>query len=192
LQKPRRELANRFFTFSWLDLDLLARPQILGVRAMPTVTQLHVNGDKRQIAADPDRYLLSVLRDDLGLTGSKYGCGEGRCGACTVHIDGAKSHSCVIRVGTVGDKQVRTIESLAVGDKLHSLQQAFLEDQALQCGYCTPGMIMAASVLLDDNPNPSRDEIIQAMNGNICRCGVYNRIIAAIQRAAQAMKGGAR
>src|SRR5205814_525572 len=95
--------------------------------AMPTVTQLHVNGDARPLAADPDRTLLSVLRDDLGLTGSKYGCGEGRCGACTVHLDGQRAHSCVTRVGTVGGKQVRTIESLATGEKLHPLQQAFLD-----------------------------------------------------------------
>ncbi|HEY1378364.1 MAG TPA: (2Fe-2S)-binding protein [Gemmataceae bacterium] len=157
---------------------------------MPTVTQLHVNGDARPVTADPDRTLLSVLRDDLGLTGSKYGCGEGKCGACTVHLDGQKTHSCVTRIGTVGNKQVHTIESLATGAKLHPLQQAFLDVGAMQCGYCTPGMIMAAAALLADNPSPSRDEIVRGLNGNICRCGTYGRIVTAVERAAKAMKGG--
>jgi aerobic-type carbon monoxide dehydrogenase small subunit (CoxS/CutS family) len=158
---------------------------------MPPVTQLHVNGSNRPIAADPDRTLLSVLRDDLGLTGSKYGCGEGHCGACTVHIGGQRAHSCRTRVGAVQDKPVRTIEGLAAGDRLHPLQQAFFEVGALQCGYCTPGMIMAAAVLLAENRGPSRDEIIRALNGNICRCGTYGRIVTAIEQAAKAMKGGA-
>ena len=157
---------------------------------MATVTELHVNGAKRRLDADPARTLLSVLRDDLDLTGSKYGCGEGKCGACTVHLDGQRAHSCVTRVGTVEKKQVRTIESLATGDRLHPLQQAFLDIGAMQCGYCTPGMIMAAAALLADNPSPSREEIVRGMNGNICRCGTYGRIILAIQRAAAAMKGG--
>jgi aerobic-type carbon monoxide dehydrogenase small subunit (CoxS/CutS family) len=157
---------------------------------MPAVTELRVNGGKRPIAADPDRTLLSVLRDDLGLTGSKYGCGEGRCGACTVHLDGHRAHSCITRIGTVQEKEVRTIEGLHVGDTLHPLQQAFLDVGALQCGYCTPGMIMAAAALLADNPTPSRDEIIKALNGNICRCGTYGRIVAAVEQAAKAMKGG--
>jgi aerobic-type carbon monoxide dehydrogenase small subunit (CoxS/CutS family) len=159
---------------------------------MPTVTELHVNGGKHPVAADPDRTLLSVLRDDLGLTGSKYGCGEGRCGACTVHLDGQRAHSCVTRVGTVQAREVRTIEGLAAGDRLHPLQQAFLDVGALQCGYCTPGMIMAAAALLADNPAPSRDQIVQALNGNICRCGTYGRIVVAVERAAKAMKGGAK
>ncbi|HEX4588286.1 MAG TPA: (2Fe-2S)-binding protein [Gemmataceae bacterium] len=157
---------------------------------MATVNELHINGAKRPVAADPDRTLLSVLRDDLGLTGSKYGCGEGKCGACTVHLDGQRAHSCVTRVGTVEKKQVRTIESLATGERLHPLQRAFLDIGAMQCGYCTPGMIMAAAALLADNPSPSREEIVRGMNGNICRCGTYGRIILAIQRAAAAMKGG--
>jgi aerobic-type carbon monoxide dehydrogenase small subunit (CoxS/CutS family) len=159
---------------------------------MPAVTELHVNGDKRPVAADPDRTLLSVLRDDLGLTGSKYGCGEGRCGACTVHLDGHRTHACVTRVGTVSGKEVRTIESLATGDKLHPLQQAFLDVGAMQCGYCTPGMIMAAAALLADNPDPSRDEIVRGLNGNVCRCGTYGRIVTAVEQAARAMKGGAK
>jgi aerobic-type carbon monoxide dehydrogenase small subunit (CoxS/CutS family) len=159
---------------------------------MPTVSELHVNGSKKSISADPDRTLLSVLRDDLGLTGSKYGCGEGKCGACTVHLDGGKAHSCVTRVGNVAGKQVRTIEGLANGDKLHPLQQAFLDIGAMQCSYCTPGMIMASAALLAENPEPTREEIIRAMNGNICRCGTYGRIVLAIEQAAKAMKGGGR
>jgi aerobic-type carbon monoxide dehydrogenase small subunit (CoxS/CutS family) len=158
---------------------------------MPTVSQLHVNGGSRPLAADSDRTLLSVLRDDLGLTGSKYGCGEGKCGACTVHLDGQRAHSCVTRIGNVQDKKVRTIEGLAAGDRLHPLQQAFFDVGALQCGYCTPGMIMAAAALLADNPTPTRDEIIRGLNGNICRCGTYGRIVTAVEQAAKAMKGGA-
>jgi nicotinate dehydrogenase subunit A len=158
---------------------------------MPTVTQLHVNGARRPLAADSDRTLLSVLRDDLGLTGSKYGCGEGKCGACTVHLDGQRTHSCLTRIGNVQEKKVRTIEGLASDDRLHPLQQAFFDVGALQCGYCTPGMIMAAAALLAENPQPSRDEIIRTLNGNICRCGTYGRIVTAVEQAAKAMKGGA-
>jgi aerobic-type carbon monoxide dehydrogenase small subunit (CoxS/CutS family) len=157
---------------------------------MSVVKELHVNGTKRAVAADADRTLLSVLRDDLGLTGSKYGCGEGRCGACTVLLDGQRTHSCVTRVGTVEGKRVRTIEDLAAGHKLHPLQQAFLDAGALQCGYCTPGMIMAAAALLADKPDPTPEEIVRGLNGNICRCGTYGRIIVAVQQAARAMKGG--
>src|SRR5207248_7057352 len=111
---------------------------------MPTVKELHVNGARRAVDADDNRTLLSVLRDDLGLTGCKYGCGEGRCGACTVLIDGQPTRSCTTRVGTAQGKPIRTIESLAVGEKLHPLQEAFLEAGAMQCGYCTPGMILSA------------------------------------------------
>src|SRR5262245_40960120 len=157
---------------------------------MPTVTQLHVNGAARPVAADPDRTLLSVLRDDLGLTGAKYGCGEGKCGACTVHLDGQRAHSCVTRVGAVQARQVRTIEALAAGDRLHPLQQAFMDAGAMQCGYCTPGMIMAAAALLAENSSPSREEIVRGLNGNICRCGTYGRIVKAVQHAAHAMTNG--
>src|SRR5437870_8586929 len=156
---------------------------------MATVKQLHVNGARRDLDADAERTLLSVLRDDVGLTGCKYGCGEGRCGACTVLIDGQSTRSCVTRVGGVQGKQVRTIEGLATGDKLHPLQEAFLEAGALQCGYCTPGMIMAAAALLADKPDPTREEIVRGLNGNICRCGTYGRIVLAVQHAAKAMKG---
>src|SRR5262245_12236781 len=159
---------------------------------MPKIQELHVNGAKRAVDADGERTLLSVPRDDLGLTGCKYGCGEGKCGACTVLIDGQRAHSCITRIENVRGKQVRTIEGLATGDRLHPLQQAFLECDALQCGYCTTGMIMAATALLESQPKPGREEIVRAMNGNICRCGTYPRIIAAIERAGQGMaKGGA-
>jgi aerobic-type carbon monoxide dehydrogenase small subunit (CoxS/CutS family) len=140
--------------------------------------------------ADPDRSLLSVLRDDLELTGCKYGCGEGRCGACTVLIDGQPTRSCTTPVGEVEDKHVRTIEGVVNGDKLHPLQEAFLEAGAMQCGYCTPGMIMSALALLTNEPQPDRAEIVRFMNGNICRCGTYGRIVTAIEKAAKAMKGG--
>ena len=159
---------------------------------MPAVKELHVNGARKAIDADANRSLLSVLRDDLGLTGCKYGCGEGRCGACSVLIDGQSTRSCLTRLGEVQGKQVRTIEGLVAGDRLHSLQQAFLDAGALQCGYCTPGMIISALALLDRQSAPKREEIVSAMNGDICRCGTYPRIVAAIEQAARAMKGGAK
>ena len=151
-----------------------------------------MNGAAKPLDADPARTLLSVLRDDLGLTGTKYGCGEAHCGACTVLIDGKPVRSCSTSVGNAAGKKVSTIEGLAPGDRLHPLQEAFLAAGALQCGYCTPGMLMSAVALLAKNPEPTRDEIIQGMNGNICRCGTYTRIIAAIEMAAKAMKGGAK
>jgi aerobic-type carbon monoxide dehydrogenase small subunit (CoxS/CutS family) len=138
---------------------------------MANVKELHVNGSRRPIDADGRRTLLSVLRDDLDLTGSKYGCGEGRCGACTVLIDGRAVRSCTTLVGAVAGKKVQTIESLATGDKLHPLQEAFLEAGALQCGYCTPGMIMSALGLLRKEPRPGPDDIATARSGNSCRGG---------------------
>ena len=158
---------------------------------MPSIKELHVNGSARAVAADADRTLLSVLRDDLDLTGSKYGCGEGRCGACTVLIDGKPTRSCTTRVGSVESKPIRTIEGIANGEKLHAVQEAFLKIGALQCGYCTPGMIVSAVGLLSTQSDPTRDDIIHYMSGNICRCGAYSRIIAAIEHAATTMKGGA-
>src|SRR5437016_8350274 len=146
---------------------------------MATVTELHVNGARRRINADADRPLLSVLRDDLDLTGAKYGCGEGRCGACTVLIDGQAVRSCLARVGAVAGKAITTIEGLERDGKLHPLQQAFLDDGALQCGYCTSGMIVAGAGLLAKDPDPTVPEIVRAMEGNICRCGPYPRILAA-------------
>jgi len=155
---------------------------------MANVKQLHVNGSRRALDADADRTLLSVLRDDLDLTGCKYGCGEGRCGACTVLIDGKAIRSCNTPVAKAQDKKIQTIEGVADGDKLHPLQEAFLEVGALQCGYCTPGMLMSALALLQKNADPTRDDVISGMSGNVCRCGVYGRIVSAVLKAAKAMK----
>ena len=154
---------------------------------MAQVANLNVNGSPRTINADADISLLSVLRDQLDLTGSKYGCGEGQCGACTVLIDGNPRRSCITPVGTVGQKRITTIEGLAQGDRLHPLQEAFLEEAAMQCAYCTSGMIMTAVSLLHANPNPSAAEISHSMEGNICRCGTYPRIVTAIEKAAKAL-----
>ena len=159
---------------------------------MSMPTELHVNGVKHRLDTDDSRSLLSVLRDDLELTGSKYGCGEGRCGACTVIVDGKATRSCTTALGTVAGKQVRTIEGLEQEGRLHPLQQAFLDAGAMQCGYCTAGMIMAGAALLAKNKSPSRDEIIRSMDGNICRCGTYGRILHAVSQASETMKGGAR
>jgi aerobic-type carbon monoxide dehydrogenase small subunit (CoxS/CutS family) len=159
---------------------------------MPAVKELQVNGKAHAVDVDPARSLLSVLRDDLGLTGAKYGCGEGHCGACTVIVDGRQTRSCSTLVGAAAPKKIQTVESLANGDKLHAIQDAFLESGAMQCGYCTTGMIMTAYVLLTNNPEPTREEIVRWMTGNICRCGTYTRIIAAVEKAAVAMKGGAK
>jgi aerobic-type carbon monoxide dehydrogenase small subunit (CoxS/CutS family) len=159
---------------------------------MATVKELHVNGSRRVVNADAERSLLSVLRDDLDLTGSKYGCGEGRCGACTVLLDGRAVRSCSTPVSTAADTEIQTIEGLAKDGKLHPLQEAFLKADALQCGYCTCGMIMSAVALLSRDPDPSREDIVRFMNGNMCRCGTYPRIIAAIQEAARTMKGGSK
>ena len=155
---------------------------------MGRIAELDVNGSRRRIAADADRTLLSVLRDDLDLTGAKYGCGEGQCAACTVLVDGQAAKSCLMKVGAVAGKRIVTIEGLAQDGKLHPVQQAFLEADALQCGYCTPGMIMGAVSLLRRTPDPSDAEIVSGMNGHICRCGTYPRIAVAIRAASK--KGG--
>jgi len=157
---------------------------------MQRISELHVNGNKLRIDADTDRSLLSVLRDDLDLTGSKYGCGEGQCGACTVLIDGQATRSCITRLGAAAGKKITTIEGIEKNGRLHPLQEAFLEADALQCGYCTPGMIMSSVALLSKNPNPSEPEIVRFMDGNVCRCGTYPRIVSAIRKAALSMKGG--
>jgi nicotinate dehydrogenase subunit A len=157
--------------------------------------RLAVNGKPYSVDMDPQTSLLSVLRDQLDLTGSKYGCGEGQCGACTVLIDGKAQRSCVTRVGAVSGKQITTIEGLASGEQLHPVQEAFLEAGAMQCGYCTSGMIMSAVALLQRNPAPKESEIIAFMDGNICRCGTYPRVVSAIQKAAKvsmAAKGAGR
>ena len=152
---------------------------------------LNVNGKNYKLSAPDEETLLSVLRNRLDLTGTKYGCGEGRCGACTVLLDGRPTRSCVTPVRATAGKQVRTIEGLATGEQLHPVQQAFLDAGAMQCSYCTSGMIMSATALLHDNHKPSEQQILAAMNGNVCRCGTYPRIVAAIQEAARAMQGGA-
>jgi nicotinate dehydrogenase subunit A len=157
---------------------------------MARITELEVNGVRRQVDADPEESLLNVLREQLDLTGTKYGCGEGECRACTVLLDGQPRHSCITPVGIAAGKHITTIEGLERGGRLHPVQQAFLDEQALQCGYCTPGMILTASAFLSTHPNPSEGEIVRFMEGNICRCGVYPRIIAAIRRAARAMRSG--
>ncbi len=153
---------------------------------------LDINGRSYSVDADPRTSLLTVLREHLDLTGSKYGCGEGQCGACTVLIDGRAQRSCIARVGTVGQKQITTIEGLARGDELHPVQEAFLDAGAMQCAYCTSGMIMSAVALLKKNPAPNESEIVDFMDGNVCRCGTYPRIVSAIQAAAKGMAGGAR
>ncbi|HYG22385.1 MAG TPA: (2Fe-2S)-binding protein [Verrucomicrobiae bacterium] len=155
---------------------------------MPRVTELHVNGSPVKLDADGERTLLSVLRDDLDLTGTKYGCGEAQCGACTVLLDGIATRSCIVNLGSVGKRKITTIEGLGKKGALHPLQAAFLKCDALQCGYCTSGMIMSAFALLQRKPDPSDAEIVRAMNGNICRCAVYRRILCAIREGAQAMK----
>lgn len=146
---------------------------------------LNVNGVKQEVTVDPDVGLLIVLRDYLNLTGSKYGCGEGACGACTVLINGKASRSCITPVSSVAGKEVTTIEGLEKNGKLHAVQQAFLATDAFQCSYCASGMIMTATALLESNPAPSEDAIVKAMNGNICRCGTYPYIVKAIQLASK-------
>lgn len=149
---------------------------------------LRINGGTHQIDGTAGDNLLTVLRYELGLTGSKYGCGEGQCGACTVLVDGVPTRSCVARLGALAGKNIITIEGLASGETLHPVQQAFLEVEAFQCGYCTPGMVMAAAGLLAVNPSPSEQEIATAMDRNICRCGTFPRIVKAVQLAAQRVK----
>lgn len=152
--------------------------------------RLAINGKSYSVDTDPQASLLTVLREDLDLTGSKYGCGEGMCGACTVLIDGKAQRSCITKVGAVSGKQITTIEGLASGDKLHPVQQAFLDIGVMQCAYCSSGMIMSAVALLKKNPSPNESEIIDFMDGNVCRCGTYSRIVSAIQKAAK-MQGPA-
>jgi aerobic-type carbon monoxide dehydrogenase small subunit (CoxS/CutS family) len=151
---------------------------------MPREFTLNVNGRERVVTTDDDRPLLEVLREDFGLTGAKYGCGEGECGACTVLVDGVAVHSCITTVGDVGAGKIRTVESLTEGDSLHPAQQAFLEKQAMQCGYCVPGQILTAVALLEENAEPTREQIIAAMTNNICRCCNYPNILAAVEQAA--------
>ena len=154
---------------------------------MATIRQLNINGRVYTTEVDAESSLRFVLRDHLDLTGSKYGCGEGQCGACTVLIDGKSRRSCITRVGDVAQRQITTIEGLAQGERLHPVQQAFLDEGAMQCAYCTSGMIMTAVSLLNAKRDSSAAEIARSMEGNICRCGTQPRIVLAIQRAAKAM-----
>ena len=148
-----------------------------------------LNGKPTELDIDSDRILLWVLRTDLGLTGTKYGCGESLCGACTVLVDGEAVRSCQYSMKDIQYKSVDTIEGLANNDRLHPLQEAFMKNDALQCGYCTSGMIMNAHALLNKNPNPSEEQIIDAMEGNLCRCGAHKRIVEAIRMVAKAEGG---
>jgi aerobic-type carbon monoxide dehydrogenase small subunit (CoxS/CutS family) len=183
-----KEEPCRFFRLQWSH----SREEI-GMTALTVGSpglSLRINGSVHTVDADPETSLLTVLRDYLDLTGSKYGCGEGQCGACTVLIDGKAQRSCITKAGAVRGKQITTIEGLAEGDKLHPVQQAFLDEAAMQCAYCTSGMIMSAVALLKKNPAPKENEIVAFMDGNVCRCGTYPRIVSAIQKAAKQIKAG--
>ena len=155
------------------------------------MTTFNVNGRAVTVAAEPDKPLLWVLREDLGLTGTKFGCGMALCGACTVHVDGSPVRSCVTPLAAAGGKRVTTIEGLARGERLHPLQEAFIEQDVPQCGYCQSGQVMSAAALLAKQRNPTDAAIDAAMSGNICRCGTYQRIRAAIKQAAARMGKGA-
>jgi aerobic-type carbon monoxide dehydrogenase small subunit (CoxS/CutS family) len=156
---------------------------------MNGAVRFHLNGQPATVA-DGSRMLLWALRGELGLTGTKYGCGEGLCGACTVLVDGAPVPACSTPVTAVAGKKVVTIEGLAAGERLHPLQEAFIAAGALQCGYCTPGMILAAHALLAEHPHPTRQQILDGLEGHLCRCGAHQRIVAAVEKVA-AGKGGA-
>ncbi len=154
---------------------------------MPRYT-LRVNGKTHQVEGQPGDSLLSVLRYDLGLTGSKYGCGEGQCGACTVFLNGQAARSCVTTLAVAAGKPITTIEGVAEGGRLHPVQEAFIDAEAFQCGYCTPGMVMATIALLRANPNPSEQEIVRTLDRNVCRCGTFPRIVKAIRLASERMR----
>ncbi len=159
---------------------------------MPEEQQIHVNGAGCTVTGSPERSLLGVLRDEMGLTGAKYGCGEAQCGACVVLLGGKPVPTCITPIGAVGSGAVLTIEGLEREGRLHPVQEAFLEADALQCGYCTPGMILATVALLAENGDPTEAEIIGALQKHVCRCGVYRRILAAVRLAARSMERGAR
>jgi aerobic carbon-monoxide dehydrogenase small subunit len=153
---------------------------------MKTIIKLTVNGETVEAAVEPNRTLLQFLREDLGLTGSKHGCGLGDCGACTVIMDGKPVNSCLVLAVQSNGREVLTIEGLAENGTLHPLQQAFVDQGAIQCGFCTPGMILSAKALLEENPKPTELEIRTAISGNLCRCTGYQKIVEAIQAAAEA------
>ncbi len=151
---------------------------------------LTVNGESHVLDVDPRTPLLWVLREQLALTGTKFGCGIAQCGACTVHLDGQPVRACVTPVAAAEGRRVRTIEDLAAGGRLHPLQQAWIDEQVPQCGYCQSGQLMAAAALLETNPDPDDEEIDAALRGNICRCGTYQRIRRGVRRAARALAAG--
>lgn len=157
---------------------------------MTETIRFKLNGQSVEVKVDPDRMLLWVLRTDLGLTGTKYGCGESYCGACTVLVNNLAVRSCATPVRYVSGREVTTIEGLAKNGKLHPLQKAFMDHDALQCGFCTPGMILSAYSVIKKHPRPSEMEIVEGMNDNLCRCGAHKRIVEAIQTAAKEMRGG--
>jgi aerobic-type carbon monoxide dehydrogenase small subunit (CoxS/CutS family) len=157
---------------------------------MHQTTQFTLNGKPVTLEVDPERTLLWVLRADLGLTGAKFGCGEGICGACTVLVDDEAVPACQMTVGDAAGREIGTIEGLAESGALHPIQAAFVAHDALQCGFCTPGMILRAYSLLMANPEPTREEIVAGMEDNLCRCGAHVRIIRAVETAAAALKGG--
>ena len=157
---------------------------------MKQIANFIVNGKSYELAIEPHMLLVEVLRDELGLTGTKHSCGSGHCGACTVLIDGIPALSCLTPAITVKGKNITTIEGLAEGTTLHPIQKAFIDCGAIQCGYCTPGMIMSTKALLDRNPNPTREEVKQALSGNLCRCTGYVKIVDAVLAAAETMKKG--
>ena len=176
---------------------ILARPHVTGENLvnygrlqMIKTIQFNLNDRPLSIEVDDEQTLLWVLRTDLGLTGAKFGCGEGLCGACTVLVDDEAMPSCQISAGYVSGREVKTIEGLVRNGQLHPIQKAFIKHDALQCGFCTPGMILKAYSLLVSNPKPTRDQIISGMDDNLCRCGAHVRIVQAIQTAAEALKGG--
>ncbi|MGH2456419.1 MAG: (2Fe-2S)-binding protein [Candidatus Limnocylindria bacterium] len=157
---------------------------------MQMTTTLRVNEQVVESPADPETPLLYVLRNDLGLKGTRFGCGDGLCGACTVHLDGVPTTSCNLPISAIGDRAIRTIEALPTERGLHPVQQAFLEEQAGQCGYCLTGVLMTAAALLDENRDPTRAEIRRALNGVLCRCGVHDRMVRAVERAAERRADG--
>ena len=151
--------------------------------------EISINGGKQRIECDGDRTLLDALREELRLTGTKNGCGIGACGSCTVLVDGKPKRACRIKVSDVASSEITTIEGLGDGDELHPIQQAFIDCGAIQCGFCTPGMVLSAKALLDENPSPTRDEIKAALRGNLCRCTGYQQIFEAVEEAAKKLKG---
>jgi aerobic-type carbon monoxide dehydrogenase small subunit (CoxS/CutS family) len=162
---------------------------------MKTIIQLDVNGRVREVATEPMRTLLEVLREEIGLTGTKQGCGEGECGTCTVLLDGAPVNACLVLAIDAQGRRITTIEGLAHGARLHPIQRAFVEHGAIQCGFCSPGMILSAKALLDGNAKPTREEIREALSGNLCRCTGYQKIVEAVEAAAQELSsdvGGGR